>query len=79
MQILTINRNSQISKIFSQFLHFTVTFSEGIRVKRFEPQSGQIGHARTGSIQFFLKFLEFRYYLYYGTTTKNPNRCRFWF
>jgi len=53
MQILTINRNSQISKIFSQFLHFTVTFSEGIRVKRFEPQSGQIGHARTGSIQFF--------------------------
>ena len=37
--------------IFSQERHFTVTFFPGNLSNRFEPHFGQIGHARTGSIQ----------------------------
>ena len=36
--------------IFSHERHFTVTFFPGSRSNRLEPHFGQIGHARTGSI-----------------------------
>ena len=36
--------------IFSQERHLTITLSPGSLVNLFEPQSGQIGQARTGSI-----------------------------
>lgn len=36
--------------IFSHDLHLTLTFFPGKRMNLFEPQSGQIGQARTGSI-----------------------------
>lgn len=36
--------------ILSQDLHFTMTFVPASRINLLEPQSGQIGQTRTGSI-----------------------------
>ena len=47
-QILTIE--FQRSIILLQPRHFTLTASPGSRSNLFEPQFGQIGHARIGSI-----------------------------
>ena len=44
------NNKTQISIILSQDLHFTVTLFPASLTNLLEPQSGQIGQARTGSI-----------------------------